>query len=202
MPNINRLLEHALVIAIIIGGIGFVVSDYFDFKKEILEGFLQLQDRVQDVIYFDEVAYKFCTLHPASNTCATCQCFNTLEEHKILEKMAVRFAALSHKLRRLGKFVPPKTYKAIYDLYCWQNSVMSSERGICGSDLLKKSKKMDLWRFEITQLLEADRRTYHNSFYSIKGYLAYIFTDKMDETYPSLCKPKATKPRGIHLNPL
>lgn len=185
--RINSLFEHVLVTTFIVGIVGFVMSDYFSFKKEILEGYWQIQNSVEDMIFLDEVTYKFCTLYRV-NTCSVCGCFNNIEEYKALGKMSIQFSAISHSLRKLGKFVPYETYEAVHQLDCWQNILMSSKAGICKSNLLGAPRQMDLWRNKIADLLEEDRSKYQSLFYSVGGYLSYIFTDKIDEQYvPKKC---------------
>lgn len=184
----SKILEHALVTTLIAGALGLLISDYFSFKKKMYDGLNQIQNEVAHTVFQDEVAYKFCTSYRihSSNVCG---CFNDIEEYRLIEKLANNFAAVLGSLHKLGKFVPYKTFEAIQQLDCWQNKVFSSSKRICEANVLNTPAEMDAWRIEINTILEANRREYHGTMYSIGEYLAYVFTNKVNEqyTYTSEC---------------
>ncbi|HLB56539.1 MAG TPA: hypothetical protein VJK30_04340 [Coxiellaceae bacterium] len=180
--KISKILEHALVTTLIAGAIGLLISDYFSFKKKMYEGLNQIQNEVALTVFQDEVAYKFCTLYRihSSNIYGS---FNDIEEYKLIEKLANNFASVIDSLHKMGKFVPYKTFEAIQQLNCWQNKVFSSSKRICESHVLSTPTEMDAWRIKINIMLEANRREYHGTMYSIGEYFAYIFTNKINEQY-------------------
>lgn len=181
--KIGKILEHALVTTLIAGALGLLISDYFSFKTKMYDGLNQIQNEIANTVFQDELTYKFCTAYRVLHTCSICTCFNKIEEYKVLEKMANNFSNVIDSLHKLGKFVPQKTVDAIHQLNCWQNKMMVSSGRICDSGMLIAPTDMDAWRKKINTMLEANRREYHDTLYSVGEYLAYVFTNKINEQY-------------------
>ena len=186
--KISKILEHALVTTLIAGALGLLISDYFSFKKKMYDGLNQIQNEVAHTVFQDEVAYKFCTSYRV-HACSVCGCFDNIEEYRLLEKMSSNFSNVLGSLHKLGKIVPHQTFEAIQQLDCWQNKIMASSGKICESNMLSAPADMDAWRNKINTMLEENRREYHGTMYSIGEYLAYVFTNKINEqyTYTSDC---------------
>ena len=186
--GISRWLENAFIVAIILGALSFFWSSYFSFRANILNTYEKLAVDVEHVIFMDENLFFFCDNYHNQNsntTCLNCGCLKDIEIFRVKKEMVNQIAKIAEDLRLLGKFLSYENYRSIHELTFWNNAFLSSDKGMCSSGLLVNSYKMDKWRNQLLNTIEAERLDQKDIFYSLKNYLLYIFTDIEEERYDS-----------------
>lgn len=185
--KILKFLENAIIVSAIIGIFGFFFASYFGFREKILNTYENLANDIEGYIFIDENLYVFCQDYspPNSNNAVSCSCLKDIELYKIRQQMSEQFAKIFSNMRILGKLMSYDTYAEIHRLTYWNNELLVSQKGVCGSGLLVHPKYMDQWRNQIEEHLMKEREYYKGIFYSMNKYFKYLFTDIENERYAS-----------------
>jgi len=164
----------------------FFWTSYFDFRAKILATYEDMGYNVENFIFLDEDLYAFCSKYNQeanNNSCRNCTCLKDIELFKQRHVMSAQFVKLHYDINTLGKMMSYQSYFEIHQLTGWNNLIMGSNNGICGSGLLVPQEKMDIWRNQILNRLSSERELHKGIVYSLKNYLLYLLTDIENERY-------------------
>lgn len=184
---IDRFLSHPLLSLIFAGLLSFAAGAYLGSRHTVLSVYDKLQIDIEQLVFMDEDAYNFCA-NTKNSFSPKNKYLKEIELFKFHQKMSAQFEKITKNMRANGKLVSRDTISKIHQFTCWNNIVMSSPKGLCGSELLQPPAVMDKWKNQLILVLEKEKEEHSRFYNSLYDYFAILFTNVKNEVYaPAQC---------------
>lgn len=177
LNNFFHLHKDTLFAAIVLGILGFIFSSIIAFRAHTLELYDRLSAQLRDFVFTDEGLYAFCASNGKSIDVSSSKISDSIRDVELLNVnfiIAKKFADLFDTEQALGIFLSKKNFDKLHQFTYWNNAILSSEKGICGSGLLANITALDNWRVMIGGSIAEERAVHAGRIRASRDYLQSI----------------------------